>query len=81
MERGGAESVDEHDGLASALLDVMYPATPPCPEVVSISLERQPLQCYKNKPIEQNELNRNRVFAAQTSEHRLVVYHNTRIDC
>ena len=44
VEGGSAEAVDEHNGLPGALLDVVYPATPPRPEVVPVRFERQNLQ-------------------------------------
>lgn len=44
MEGGSAEAVDEHDGLPGALLDVVYPAATPRPEVVPVRFERQNLQ-------------------------------------
>jgi hypothetical protein len=47
MEGGRAEAVDEHDGLPGALLDVVYPATLPRPEVVPVRLERQHLESLR----------------------------------
>ena len=44
VEGRSAKAVDEHDGLPGALLDVVYPAIPPRPEVVPVRFERQNLQ-------------------------------------